>query len=254
MATTETSWHELTAVLEGEVVLPGSARYDEVRKPAIPRFHDVRPQAVVLCRTQADVVEAIAFARRSDVGVTARSGGHDFAGRSSGPGIVLDLAAMHSLEVGDGVATVGPGFRLGELYAALAQHEVTIPAGCGATVGIGGQALGGGLGLLGRSWGLTSDQIVAAQVVLADGRVVDCDEHRHEDLFWALRGAGAYGLGVVTRLILRTVPEPAATSFHLEWPYGRAAALIAAWQEWSPAGPDALAASLLVTVGGAAAA
>jgi FAD/FMN-containing dehydrogenase len=89
-------------------------------------------------------------------------------------------------------------------------------------------------------------------VALADGRVVECGEQRHEDLFWALRGAGAYGFGVVTRLTLRTVPEPAATSFHLKWPYERASALIAAWQEWSPTGPDALAASLIVTVGGEA--
>jgi hypothetical protein len=94
--------------------------------------------------------------------------------------------------------------------------------------------------------------MVAAEVVLADGRVVECDEQRHEDLFWALRGAGALGLGVVTRLTLRTVTEPAATSFHLEWPYEHAPALIAAWQEWSPKGPDGLAASLLVTVGGEA--
>ena len=252
MATTETAWRDLRAALEGEVVLPGSPRYDEVRRPQIPRFHDVRPQAVVLCRTPEDVVEAIAFARRSGIEVAVRSGGHDFAGRSSGPGMVLDLTPMHSLEVSNGLATVGPGFRLGDLYAALAQYEVTIPGGCGATVGIGGQALGGGLGLLGRSRGLTSDQLVAAEVVLADGRVVECDEQRHEDLFWALRGAGAQGLGVVTRLTLRTVPEPAATSFHLKWPYQRASALIAAWQEWSPTGPDELAASLLVTVGGEA--
>jgi hypothetical protein len=252
MATIETAWRDLTAALESEVVLPDSPRYDEVRRPQIPRFHDVRPQAVVLCRTPEDVVEAIAFARRSGIEVAVRSGGHDFAGRSSGPGMVLDLTPMHSLEVSDGLATVGPGFRLGDLYAALAGHEVAIPGGCGATVGIGGQALGGGLGLLGRSRGLTSDQVVAAQVVLADGRVVECDEQRHEDLFWALRGAGACGLGVVTRLTLRTVPEPTATSFHLEWPYDRASVLIAAWQEWSPTGPDELAASLLVTVGGEA--
>jgi FAD binding domain/Berberine and berberine like len=252
MATIATAWRELTAALEGEVVLPGSPRYDEVRRPRIPRFHDVRPQAVVLCRTPADVVEAIAFARRSGVELAVRSGGHDFAGRSSGPGMVLDLTPMHSLEMADGLAAAGPGLRLGDLYAALAQREVTIPAGCGATVGIGGQALGGGLGLLGRSRGLTSDQVVAAQVALADGRLVECDEQRHADLFWALRGAGAEGLGVVTRLTLRTVPEPAATAFHLKWPYERASALIATWQQWSPTGPDGLAASMLVTVGGEA--
>jgi hypothetical protein len=252
METIETAWRDLGAALEGEVVLPGSPRYEEARKPQIPRFHDVRPQAIVLCRTPEDVVEAIAFARRAGIELAVRSGGHDFAGRSSGPGMVLDLTPMHSLEVSDGLAVVGPGFRLGDLYAALAQYDVTIPGGCGATVGIGGQALGGGLGLLGRSRGLTSDQLVAAEVVLADGRVVECDEQRHEDLFWALRGAGAQGLAVVTRLTLRTVAEPAATSFHLTWPYELASALIAAWQEWSPSGPDELAASLLVTVGGEA--
>ena len=250
MATIETAWRNLSAALEGEIVLPGSPRYDEVRRPAIPRFDQVRPRAVVLCRAPTDVVEAIAFARRSGIEVAVRSGGHDFAGRSTGPGIVLDLTPMRSLEVADGSATVGPGFRLGDLYAALAQHEVTIPAGCGATVGIGGQVLGGGLGLLGRSRGLTSDQLVAAEVVLADGRVVECDAQRHEDLFWALRGAGAQGLGVVTRLTLRTLAEPAATSFHLKWPYAHASALLAAWQDWSPTAPDELAASLLVTVGG----
>jgi FAD/FMN-containing dehydrogenase len=250
MATVDTAWRDLTAALEGEVVLPGSPRYDEVRRPQIPRFQDVRPQAVVLCRTPTDVVEAIAFARGSGIEVAVRSGGHDFAGRSSGPGMVVDLTPLCSLEVSDGLATVGPGFRLGDLYAALAQHEVTIPAGCGATVGIGGQVLGGGLGLLGRSRGLMSDQVVAAEVVLADGRVVECDERRHEDLFWALRGAGSLGLGVVTRLTLRTLPEPAATAFHIKLPYEHAAALIGAWQKWSPTGPDALAASLLVTVGG----
>jgi FAD/FMN-containing dehydrogenase len=252
MATIEIAWRDLTAAVEGEVVLPGSPRYDEFRKPQIPRFHHVRPQGVVRCRTPQDVAEAIAFARCSGIEIAVRSGGHDFAGRSSGPGMVLDLSPMHSLEVADGVATVGPGFRLGDLYAALARHELTIPGGCGATVGIGGQALGGGLGLLGRSRGLTSDQVVAAEVVLADGRVVECDAQRHPDLYWALRGAGAVGLGVVTRLTLRTVPEPAASAFHLTWRPERAPALIAAWQEWLPTAPDALAASLLVTVGGEA--
>src|SRR5215213_7860810 len=139
MATIETAWRDLRAALEGELVLPGSPRYDTVRKPQIPRFHGVRPQAIVLCRTPEDGVEAIAFARRAGIELAVRSGGHDFAGRSSGPGMVLDLTPMHSLEVSNGLAVVGPGFRLGDLYAALAQYDVTIPAGCGATVGIGGQ-------------------------------------------------------------------------------------------------------------------
>src|SRR4029450_9786271 len=117
MATIETAWRDLRAALEGEVVLPGSPRYDELRRPQIPRFQDVRPQAVVLCQTPEDVVEAIAFARRWGIEVAVRSGGHDFAGRSSGPGMVLDLTPMHSLEVSDGLATVGAGLRLRRPYA-----------------------------------------------------------------------------------------------------------------------------------------
>ena len=105
MATFESAWRDLTAALEGEVVLPGSPRYDEVRRPQIPRFHDVRPQAVVLCRRPGDVVGAIAFARRSGIDVAIRSGGHDFAGRSSGPGMVLDLTPIRFLEVSDGLRT-----------------------------------------------------------------------------------------------------------------------------------------------------
>jgi FAD/FMN-containing dehydrogenase len=94
---------------------------------------------------------------------------------------------------------------------------------------------------------VTSDRLIGAEVVLADGRVVRCDEHHDGDLFWALRGAGAGTLGVVTSLEFLTVPEPAATNFHLSWPYEHAAEIVEAWQGWAPTGPDELAASLKVT-------
>jgi FAD/FMN-containing dehydrogenase len=89
--------------------------------------------------------------------------------------------------------------------------------------------------------------MVSAEVVLADGRTIVCDEDAHDDLFWALRGAGAGRFGVVTRLTLRTVPAPPTTCFHLAWPRERAAELIADWQRWAPDAPDEVAASLLVT-------
>src|SRR4029453_16561373 len=90
-----------------------------------------------------------------------------------------------------------------------ATHGLTIPAGCGPSVGIAGLTLGGGLGILGRKHGLTCDHLLGARVVLADGRVVDCDEHHDEELFWALRGAGGGHFGVVTSLVFRTPPAPA---------------------------------------------
>jgi FAD/FMN-containing dehydrogenase len=176
--------------------------------------------------------------------------GHCFAGRSSTQGVVIDVTPMRSVSVSDGVATVGAGTRLGDVYDALAEHDLTIPAGCGPSVGISGLTLGGGLGILGRKYGLTSDHLLAAQIVLADGRVIECDEHHDEDLFWALRGAGGGNFGVITSLTFNTIPAPDATAFHLIWPHTRAAALIDAWQAWAPAAPDELAASLLLTASG----
>jgi FAD/FMN-containing dehydrogenase len=230
--------------IAGEVLAPGAPGYESARKPAMARWQAIRPRAVVMCEGASDVAEALAFARRSGDHVAVRSGGHCFAGRSSTPGMVIDVTPMRSVSVASGLAIVGAGTRLADLYDALDEHGLTIPAGCGPTVGVAGLTLGGGLGILGRKYGLTCDRLVAAQLVLADGRVVDCDEQRHPDLFWALRGAGAGQFGVVTSLVFETVPAPAATAFHVVWPARDAAAVIGAWQSWAPDAADELAASL----------
>jgi FAD/FMN-containing dehydrogenase len=119
-----------------------------------------------------------------------------------------------------------------------------MPAGCGPTVGIAGLTLGGGLGLLGRLHGLTCDVLLSAQVVLADGRVVDCDLDREPELFWALRGAGGGQFGVVTSLVFATVAEPRASRFELRWPEAAAVDVVAAWQRWASAAPDDVTANL----------
>jgi FAD/FMN-containing dehydrogenase len=239
-------WDALQSAISGEVVLPESPGYEAARKPAIARFHDARPQAIVLCETAEDVSDAILFARRFGLEMAPRSGGHCFAGRSSTGGVVLDVSPMRSVSV-SGLATVGAGARLGGVYDALHEHGLTIPAGCGPDVGIAGLTLGGGLGILGRKYGLTSDSLLAAQVALANGRIVECDEHNEPDLFWALRGAGGCNFGVLTSLVFRTLPAPDATAFQLTWPDTCASEVMEAWQGWSPAGPDELAASLLLT-------
>jgi FAD/FMN-containing dehydrogenase len=240
----------LQGVIAGDVILPSSPEYEQVHKPVMARFHNVRPRAVVLCKTPTDVSETISFASRAGLETAVRSGGHSVAGLSSTRGIVIDVTPMHSVSVSGGMATVGAGARLGDLYDALQEHGLTIPAGCGPSVGIAGLTLGGGLGILGRKYGLTSDHLLGAQVVLADGRVVECDDDHHEELFWALRGAGGGQFGVVTTLVFRTVPAPAATCFHLVWPLAQAAAVIDAWQAWAPTAPEELDASLLLTATG----
>jgi FAD/FMN-containing dehydrogenase len=240
-------WSALQAAIAGQVVLPSSPDYDSARKPAISRFDDIRPKAVVRCWTPEDVAETISFAERSGLRTATRSGGHCFAGRSSCEGIVIDVRSMNRVVVSTGTALIGAGACLGDVYEALKDHDLTLPAGSCPTVGIAGLTLGGGLGILGRKYGLSADQLLAAQVVLGDGRVADCNADHHEDLFWALRGSGAGTLGVVTSFVFRTRPALPATNFHLTWPLSHAAAVIAAWQAWAPAAPDEMYGSLLAT-------
>jgi FAD/FMN-containing dehydrogenase len=241
-------WSALGSSLSGEVLLPGEPSFEAAYRPKIPRFGAIEPDAVIRCETAADVRETIGFAIRHRLPTAIRSGGHCFAGRSSTDGALIDVSPMRQVSVDAGLAAIGAGARLGDLYDALLTDRVTIPAGCGPTVGIAGLVLGGGLGVLGRRHGLTCDALRSAQVVLADGRIVDCDASREPDLFWALRGGGSEGPGVVTSLRFDTVPAPDLTVFHLTWPFAEAVAVLDAWQAWAPRGPDELAASLLIKV------
>lgn len=237
----------LRAALDGDLLTSASPGYDAARRPALARYRDLRPRAVVRCASVRDVARTIAYAQDTGTHVVPRGGGHCFAGRSSTDGLVLDLSRLDAITVGpDGCASIGAGARLARVYDVLHEHGRTVPAGCGPTVGIAGLTLGGGLGLLGRVHGLTCDTLVGARVVLADGRVVCCDTDRDPDLFWALRGAGGGQFGVVTSLTFATVPEPRATRFELCWPDAAAGAVIAAWQHWAPDAPDEITANLTV--------
>jgi FAD/FMN-containing dehydrogenase len=237
----------LRSALDGEVFDPDTAGYDDVRRPADVRYGGVRPRLVVRCRSDADVVAALGHARGTGLHIVPRGGGHCFAGRSSTAGMVLDLSGLDRVDVaGGGSATIGAGARLGRVYAELHRHRRTVPAGCGGTVGIAGLTLGGGIGLLGRTHGLTCDSLTGARVVLADGRVVDCDRDREAELFWALRGAGGGQFGVVTSLRFDTVPEPATTRFVLRWPRPPLGGLVETWQGWAPDAVDEVTANLTV--------
>jgi FAD/FMN-containing dehydrogenase len=242
------NWESLRRRMDGEVALPGSPAYQASRPPFNARFRDVRASAIVSCTSPQDVGEAVSFARRHGLEIATRAGGHSFAAHSSTRGMLIDVTSMRSVTAAGGVAVVSAGARLGEVYEALQEHDLTIPGGTCPPVGVAGLTLGGGLGILGRKYGVTCDHLIGAEVVLADGRILRCDDHHDEDLFWALRGAGAGNFGVVTSLVFRAVPAPqATTNVHLGWPYARAAAVIGAWQRWAPTGPDELAASLKIT-------
>ena len=242
---TSQDWAALARSVDGELLLPGSEAFEWARRPFIARFDAIKPRAVVRCAAPDDVVEALAFAGRFGLEIAARSGGHDFAGRSSTLGVLLDLTPLDAVEVSGGTVKVGAGMRTGALCKLLYERGLAIPMGTCPSVGISGLTLGGGLGILGRAHGLTCDRLLAVEAVLADGRTVACDAEHHSDLFWALRGAGAGSFGVVTAFTFEPLqaPEP-TTSFHLVWPFADAAAVISAWQSWSPVGPDELSADL----------
>ena len=240
------SWAALEAAISGEVIVPGSPDYGRAYRALNARFDNVRPEAVIRCGSPEDVAEAIRFARRQGLAVATRGGAHCFGGRSSTDGLLVDVTPMHSVEISGDAVTVGGGARLGEVYGSLLEQALTIPAGSCPSVGIAGLALGGGLGIIGRKYGLTSDHLVSVQIVVADGRVLQCDDHHDDDLFWALRGGGPGSFGVVTALTFRTIPAPAATNLQLTWPFSEAAAVIDAWQSWAPLAPEELAASLVI--------
>nr|BFE78009.1 hypothetical protein GCM10020093_006100 [Planobispora longispora] len=186
------------ASLAATAVEPGDRGYDDARSTYV---WPGSPGLVLRPSTPGQVAEALTFARRQNVPLAVRSGGHGISGRSTNDGgIVIDVGAMNGVEVIDRerrLVRVGAGARWGEVAEALAPYGLAISSGDYGDVGVGGLATSGGQGFLGRSYGLTIDHVVGAEVVLADGRVVRADAGNHPDLFWALRGAGG-DIGVVT--------------------------------------------------------
>jgi FAD/FMN-containing dehydrogenase len=244
---TEADWKALASKLAGGLIRPADALYDQARVVFNTRFDSIRPQAVARCKTTDDVVAVLAFVRRFALAVTPRSGGHNFAGHSTGTGVVIDLGPMNTIQVGDGTATIGGGAKLADVYDQLIARGVGIPLGTCLSVGISGLTLGGGIGVIDRMYGLTCDSLVSAQVVTADGRLLTCDAANEPDLFWALRGGGGGNFGVVTSFTFRTHATQSLTNFSATYRFADAAKVLAAWQTWQREVPDSIWSYLIFT-------
>jgi FAD/FMN-containing dehydrogenase len=195
---------QLRSRLNGRVIAPDDPRYDDARK-VFPGAIDRRPAVIVRVADADDVAHVVSLARESGVELAVRSGGHSGAGHGvSDGGIVLDLAAMRALDidVGGRTAWAETGLTAGEYTAAAAAHGLATGFGDTGSVGIGGITLSGGVGYLVRKHGLTIDDLLAADVVTADGQLLRVDADTHPDLFWAIRGGGG-NFGVATRFKLR---------------------------------------------------
>jgi FAD/FMN-containing dehydrogenase len=226
----------------GQLIRPGSAGYDKARLLFDPKFDDGRPAAIAFCAVPQDVSACLDFVRTFSVPVAVRSGGHSYGGWSSTAGLIIDVSMMSEvrIDVAARSARVGAGTLLVDLYSHLAAAGQAVPAGSCPTVGVAGLALGGGIGVVGRLYGLTCDNILAVQIVTADGAVRECTSASNPDLFWACRGGGGGSFGVVTAFSFRTHPAPDLVLFYLEWPWSQAEAVVSAWQSWAPFAPDEL--------------
>ncbi len=239
---TEADWTALARSLQGTLVRPGNSQYPTALQLFSARFDTVHPAGVAYCASPADVQNCLAFVRKFALPFATRSGGHSYAGYSTTTGLVIDVTRMHTVTVNAnaGTATIGSGTRLIDVYSVLAQQGFVLPAGSCSTVGIAGLTLGGGDGVLSRKFGLTCDNLLSAQVVVADGRVLTCDANHNADLFWALRGGGGGNFGIVTSFTFQVHQVSAISLFTFTWPWVNAATVVDAWQHWAPQGPDEL--------------
>jgi FAD/FMN-containing dehydrogenase len=228
----------LEQAMKGHVFERGQPGYNGARLVYNQLFDWVMPQAVGRPIDAADVQGAVNWAVAHGVALRARSGGHSYQGYSTVPnGVMLDLRKLNTVSVNKRAktATIGAGAQLVDVYTKLAARGAAIPGGSCPSVGIAGVTLGGGMGVAGRAFGLSADNLVGAKIVTADGKLLKVGKHSNADLFWALRGGGGGNFGIVVEFTFRIHPLPSrATYFDVSWPWSSASAAMDAWQNWAP--------------------
>jgi FAD/FMN-containing dehydrogenase/pimeloyl-ACP methyl ester carboxylesterase len=234
--------------LDGPVLLPGGPGFGaatELWNAMITKT----PALVVQATGTDDVVAAVGFARDHGLALSVRGGGHNIAGSAlADGGVTIDMSQLRQVTVNPvaRTATVQPGCRLGDVDHATQRHGLATPLGFFSDVGVAGLTLGGGLGYLTRRFGWTVDNLLAVEIVTADGTVRRASRDEHADLFWAVRGAGA-NLGVVTSFTFR-VHEVGPTVYGglIAWPFERAEEFLRAYRAITTEGPEELTAFLMI--------
>jgi FAD/FMN-containing dehydrogenase len=231
----------LRASLRGEVIAPGDANYDDARK-VYNGMINRRPRLIARCADAADVITAVNFGRERGLLVSVRGGGHNAGGLGvCDDGLVIDLSRIRYVHVDPDtkLVGVGGGSTWGDVDHATHSFGLAVPTGVISTTGVGGLTLGGGLGHLTRKCGLTIDNLVAADVVLADGRFVTASAARNEDLHWGLRGGGG-NFGVVTSFVFQAHPIHTDYAGPMLWEIDQAPEVLRWYREFLPQALDDL--------------
>jgi len=238
------AYDALPSALQATAVEPGDRAYPKVRSTYV---RSGAPGLVLRPGTATEVAGALAFARQQQVPLAIRSGGHGISGRSTNDGgIVIDLTRLDSVEVTGTRVRVGPGASWGHVAQSLAPSGLAMSSGDFGDVGVGGLATAGGIGFLARKFGLTIDHVTAADVVLADGRIVRADASENPDLYWAVRGAGG-NFGIVTAFELDAYPVSDVVFAQMVYDATDSAALLERWAKFVEAAPRELTSFLYLS-------
>ncbi len=226
---------------KGTLIGPEDAGYDEARK-VYNAMIDRHPGLIAICADADDVTKVVSFSGDHDLLLAVRGGGHNGGGLGTcDDGVVLDLSSLKQIEVDPGARTarVGGGCTWGEVDAATGEHGLATPSGIISTTGVGGLTLGGGLGHLTRKCGLTIDNLLEAEVVLASGERVRAGADENPDLFWAIRGGGG-NFGVVTSFLFRLHEVGTIVGGPTFWSVEQGAEVLAAYRDFLPNAPREL--------------
>jgi FAD/FMN-containing dehydrogenase len=231
----------LIASVRGEVIRPGDPGYDDARM-VYNAMIDKHPALIVQAQDVADVIATVNFARDNQVLLAIRGGGHNGPGLGTVEGgVVLDLGAMHGIRIdpANRTARVEGGALLGDVHHATFPFGLALPSGIIASTGVGGITLGGGIGHLTRQMGLTIDNLLEVDVVLADGSFVTASEKENPDLFWALRGGGG-NFGVVTSFLFKLHPLPNLYAGPMLWPLDKSEDVLRWYRDFIVDAPEDL--------------
>lgn len=239
----------------GRVLQPGDADWAGASHGFNARIRQrgEEPKLIAYPQNSKQVGETLAWARESGTEFRIRCGRHSYEGYSTvDDGLILDVSDMNSItyDKESGLVAVGAGARVFDVAEALAAQGRILPLPTFPSVGISGATLGGGVGMTSRKWGLTCDNLVSAQVVLADGRTVTASEKENPDLFWALRGGGGGNFGVVTEFTFATHPVQNVALVNATWGWDQFNQVVDAWQNWAPDSDPNMTTALALTADG----